>query len=316
MSKKKFFHERNDFKDLISALGNKLNIENQLVEKDYWIMHAIWGLQKQNYKFDLKGGTSLSKGWNCIQRFSEDIDILIYPPDGHKLPVGKNQDKLSQVKAREEYFNQLASQIKIVGFSEAQRDTAFDQEKFRGAGIRLHYKNHFEEIEGLKDGILLEVGFDQTSPNEERTISSWMMDAAIDVKIDVIDNRALNVRCYVPEYTFVEKLQTISTKYRNYKKEKKKPSNFLRHYYDVYNLLKMDRVQKFIGTDEYKEHKSRRFRKDDEMNLMKNEAFILSDPKERSFFQSEFEKTKSLYFKSQPTLKEIIESLSKWLSKL
>lgn len=89
MSKKAFLHERNDFKDLISALGNKLKIETQLVEKDYWIMYAIWGLQEQNYEFDLKGGTSLSKGWNCIQRFSEDIDILIYPPDGHKLPTGK-----------------------------------------------------------------------------------------------------------------------------------------------------------------------------------------------------------------------------------
>lgn len=142
------------------------------------------------------------------------------------------------------------------------------------------------------------------------------MDAAIDAKIDVIDNRAPNVRCYVPEYTFVEKLQTISTKYRNYKKENKKPSNFLRHYYDVYNLLKMDRVQKFIGTDEYKEHKSRRFRKDDEMNLLKNEAFILSDPKERYFFQSEFKKTRSLYFGIQPSLEEILKSMRKWLSKL
>ena len=51
-----------------------------LVEKDYWIMHCLWGLQAQGFQFELKGGTSLSKGFGVIHRFSEDIDIRIEPP--------------------------------------------------------------------------------------------------------------------------------------------------------------------------------------------------------------------------------------------
>jgi predicted nucleotidyltransferase component of viral defense system len=47
------------------------------VEKDYWIMHALYGLQQQGIEFELKGVTSLSKGYGLIQRFSEDIDIHI-----------------------------------------------------------------------------------------------------------------------------------------------------------------------------------------------------------------------------------------------
>ena len=116
----------------------------------------------------------------------------------------------------------------------------------RNAGIRLSYPNHFGQIEGLKDGVLLEVGFDQTTPNEKKTVSSWVIDKALSVKLEVEDNRALDVKCYIPEYTFVEKLQTISTKFRQYQVTGQMPKNFMRHYYDVFQLLKLERVQKFI----------------------------------------------------------------------
>ena len=47
-----------------------------LIEKDYWLMHGLWALQKQGWQFQLKGGSSLSKGFGIIQRFSEHIDGL------------------------------------------------------------------------------------------------------------------------------------------------------------------------------------------------------------------------------------------------
>lgn len=51
---------------------------------------------------------------------------------------------------------------------------------------------------------------------------------------DLTDNRAVDVRCYDPGYTLVEKLQTISTKYRRQQASGEMPTNFMRHYYDVY----------------------------------------------------------------------------------
>jgi len=65
-------------------------------------------------------------------------------------------------------------------------------------------------------GTLLEVGFDDTAPNLPCTISSWALDAAIKKQVEVIDNRAVSVPCYSPAYTFVEKLQTVSTKFRQH----------------------------------------------------------------------------------------------------
>jgi hypothetical protein len=167
----------------------------------------------------------------------------------------------------------------------------------------------------LKDGILLEVGFDDVTPNAKRDISSWMYDYAAD-KVEIIDNRAKGVACYDPGYTFVEKLQTISTKYRQQQKEKEFPPNFLRHYYDVYSLLDRPEVQDFIDTDDYKAHKDRRFRSLDNKNIAKNEAFILSDPGTRKAYAETYAKTGALYYGSKPTFDQILERLKERIERL
>lgn len=73
----KYLHQHPDFLDLIRIVSDEKKIIPVLVEKDYWIMHCLYGLQKMGLSFFLKGGTSLSKGHHIIHRFSEDIDILI-----------------------------------------------------------------------------------------------------------------------------------------------------------------------------------------------------------------------------------------------
>lgn len=313
----KFIHERDDFKQLIEALSNEIKIDPQLIEKDYWIMHALWGMNELGFEYELKGGTSLSKGWKCIDRFSEDIDIYIHPPKDLNLPVGKNQTKDSHIEARKNYFESLVDKLKIEGFQSVQRDTAFDDTKLmRNAGIRLNYPNLFGQIQGLKDGILLEIGFDQTTPNEKITISSWVIDKAISVKLDVINNQAVGVKCYVPEYTFVEKLQTISTKYRQQQENGQMPTNFMRHYYDVFQLLKLKRVQDFIGSEGYIAHKDLRFRSADEKDLTKNDAFIISNAETQKLYQQSFERTKGLYYKGQPRFSDILEACKAYLSKM
>ena len=69
-----FLHERYDFAQLLAVVANDRALDPVLVEKDYWMMHGLWGLQDQGFVFELKGGTSLSKGFGVVHRFSEDID--------------------------------------------------------------------------------------------------------------------------------------------------------------------------------------------------------------------------------------------------
>src|ERR1700682_3106495 len=129
-----YLHNHKQFPDLIRIVAEQKGIDPALVEKDYWIMHCLYGLQKLGLTFELKGGTSLSKGFKIIDRFSEDIDIQIDPPASRNVKTGRNQDKPAHVKSRKDFYDWLA--------------------------------------------------------------------------------------CYDPGYTFVEKLQTISTKYRQQQKDK------------------------------------------------------------------------------------------------
>lgn len=279
-------------------------------------MHCLWGIQQQGFQFELKGGTSLSKGFNIIERFSEDIDIQIYPHNDENVKNGKNHDKKSHIKSRQIFFENITNKLKINGLK-FYRDTAFDDEKMRSAGIRGEYNSRFlTNSNNLKEGILLELGFDQTTPYETCDISSWAFEKTRDVNLPIIDNRAKKIPCYCPEYTLVEKLQTISTKYRLQQKNNSMPVNFLRHYYDVYKLLESKRVLRFIGSENYFKHKQKRFRTDDEHNICKNDAFVLPDLKIKRLYSTEYKKKSAIYFGKQIEFDEILLRIKKYSDRL
>lgn len=311
-----FLHVRRDFAQLIAIVAEERGIEPALVEKDYWIMHCLWGLQQQGFRFELKGGTSLSKGFGVIHRFSEDIDIRIEPPQDRDVKTGRNHDKPAHVQSRRDFYDSLAGQITIPGIISVERATEFDDDKMRSGGIRLVYPSSNVALAGIKTGILLELGFDDTTPNRPVTISSWAYEMAKAKKVDVLDNRAVDVLCYAPTHTFVEKLQTISTKYRRLAESDTFPVNFLRHYYDVYCLLELNEITEFIKTDAYTVRKEQRFRMGDEKVLAKNAAFLLSDPAERERFESEYRKTAALYYEGQPEFSAILARITQHIDVL
>ena len=311
-----FLHERRDFDQLLAVVANERALDPMLVEKDYWIMHSLWGLQAQGFIFELKGGTSLSKGFGVIHRFSEDIDIRIEPPSEMDVKTGRNQDKPAQIASRRAYYDELSKRIRIPGIESVERDTFFDDEKMRSAGIRLVYSPRTATVSGLKDGILLELGFDDTAPNRPVTISSWALDFAMSRNVEVIDNRAVDVLCYAPTHTFVEKLQTISTKYRRLPETQKFPGNFLRHYYDVYCLLDLIEVQDFMKEQAYQDRKLERFRSGDELVIAKNPAFTLKNSEQRDLFASEYKKSSALYYQGQPEFDQLLDRIGKHLKSM
>jgi hypothetical protein len=154
-----FLHNHLEFPELIRIVAQQKGIDPALVEKDYWIMHCLYGLQQLGLTFELKGGTSLSKGYQIINRFSEDIDIRIEPPAERKVATGRNQTSDAQVKSRKDFYDWRAQTIKIDGIERVERDTAFDDRLFRSGGIRLFYKTSAKALDALKPGVLLEAGW-------------------------------------------------------------------------------------------------------------------------------------------------------------
>src|SRR5580698_8874366 len=74
-----------DRRDLFVGAGNRLGTVQQNIEKDFWVcwtLDALFnGLESGGPRLLFKGGTSLSKGYGLIERFSEDIDITVFRED-------------------------------------------------------------------------------------------------------------------------------------------------------------------------------------------------------------------------------------------
>lgn len=314
-----YLHQHESFGDLLRIIEAEEGILAGLVEKDYWIMHALYGLKLLGYEFQLKGGTSLSKGFGLIDRFSEDIDIHINTPKELGINENPKNTNVKNSQLKKDYYDRLRAEIKIDGFAEVVRDTDFDDQKnYNSGGIRLLYSYQADPVDGLKDGILLEAGYDNIAPNQPVTISSWAYERAMKNKdIELIDNRAVDILCYDPRYTFVEKLQTIASKFRKEMTTGEVATNYMRQYYDVYSLLASADVQAFIGSEEYMIHKKKRFSiVDFELPIAKNEAFLLLDPETRERLHKRYKSSRNLYYRGQPSFEEVLARIGGWIEKL
>lgn len=146
-----FLHRHKDFKALLDIVSEERGILPGLVEKDYWIKHVLYSMTKLELEFELKGGTSLSKAFKIINRFSEDIDIHIKPPAWFGINENPNNKNAKNVAARKEFFDWLAADKLNIDGVTAVRDTDYDDTKlYRNAGIRLHYETLTDKVEGLK----------------------------------------------------------------------------------------------------------------------------------------------------------------------
>ena len=76
------------FKDAVIAAAQYFGFSEVIIEKDYWVTYILKNISNSAYKNNLvfKGGTSLSKAFKLIKRFSEDIDLaLIFPDNIYKM---------------------------------------------------------------------------------------------------------------------------------------------------------------------------------------------------------------------------------------
>jgi hypothetical protein len=93
--------------------------------------------------------------------------------------------------------------------------------------------------------------------------------------------------------------------------------NFMRQYYDIYNLLGREDVQAFIATPEYQAHKEDRFPNPDfSVPINKNEAFLLSDQALRESFRKRYTDTAALYYNGQPDFDKLLARIHEYVDQL
>lgn len=112
-----FVHDDDGFDELLRIVAVDRKLAIGLVEKDYWVTHTLWAMHDAGFEVWFKGGTSLSKGFDLIERFSEDLDVKIEPGSVTALPQVPSwkSEGTTATTARREYFEALAKLLKVPG---------------------------------------------------------------------------------------------------------------------------------------------------------------------------------------------------------
>lgn len=235
---------RKDKEDLFRNTASAMKINEAIVEKDFWVCWVLDYLfhrcpWKEHFAF--KGGTSLSKVYGLIQRFSEDIDLIIdwrvlgYKTDepwqkrsNTKQLLFNNQLKDAGAHFLKEQFLPLL--IKQLS-EELGREILCKIDPKDRQTINFFYPKSFSST-SLRHDIRLEIGaLAAWSPSSHQAIMPYAAK-----KYETLFLRAkTNVRTVSAERTFWEKA-TILHHEANRPMNSKMPPRYARHYYDLYKM--------------------------------------------------------------------------------
>ncbi len=127
--------EHPDFEQAIIQAADHFRAQGlrpAIIEKDYYVTEALRVIgQVAGDKVIFKGGTSLSKGWNLIQRFSEDIDIFLDPtafgPPLGKRGIDRELKNLRDSIAAHPALTFIPEESRTIGGFQAQRSLLYPQ---------------------------------------------------------------------------------------------------------------------------------------------------------------------------------------------
>ncbi|UJH71829.1 nucleotidyl transferase AbiEii/AbiGii toxin family protein [Ornithinimicrobium sp. INDO-MA30-4] len=237
--------EPEEFAATILAAAEQLGVIPLAVEKDYWVCEVLRGISKEHPgEVIFKGGTSLEK-LRIIERFSEDLDLLLVDPDSvSRAPR----------RAMKQIMTDAGSFI----------DAKITDAQSGGEPGAYHRKGYLEPpldhseapSEGIADpaSVLLEMGQSGGSdPSDQRQISSLMGRQLLLAGFDVDawdDLQSFDFLVLHPGRTLIEKLLRVN----NFATPHEVPIHGLprigRQFYDIYQLLKTGEVRKLLEDKE------------------------------------------------------------------
>ena len=249
-----YLKSKDDLRVLITNTARKKNISEAVVEKDYWVTYFLDYLFNENkWKeyFTFKGGTSLSKCFGIIQRFSEDIDLIL---DWRVLGYDKLEPWLIRSNTKQDKFNKEINEkterfLKEDFLTElikdfSQGDFEFEIDSLDSQTILFSYPKIFDS-NYLSQTIRLEIG----------SLAAWTPATNISIIPIIGDAYAnifkekTNIRTVSVERTFWEKA-TILHHEANRPESSKMPHRYARHYYDMYKIANSKYKDKAIKDKE------------------------------------------------------------------
>lgn len=221
-------NEREEFIDAINHAASKTGLASAIIEKDYYVTMI---LEKLAEKFDFivfKGGTSLSKCYQVISRFSEDIDITI--------DTALTQGQKKQLKTR------IIDLVDDLGMIIANIDDIRSRRDYNR--YEISYNSVLDEIAGAVTAtVLLETSFVEISfPTVLLPVHSYIGDLFLEEAPDAIkkyDLKIFNMKVQELNRTLIDKVFAVCDYYLYGKVERHS-----RHIYDIYKLYPLISLDK------------------------------------------------------------------------
>ena len=245
-------------KSVYESVAIKVGLPAQVIEKDFWvtaILQTVFTLPVAK-QLVFKGGTSLSKGWKLIERFSEDIDIAVDPiilgvPEGDltKKQIKKLR-KTSSLFVLEQLTPMICEEVQREGLHsfitvDAQPNGEGDNTYPEPRQIYLHYKSVFDKaLTYLRPDVVLEVSARSLiEPTEPIQIKSILGE-----HLPVLPLTDSVIHTAIPAKTFLEKVfllhELFSVPGHGMIAEHKS-----RHLYDLYVMMNKDFAKKAVIDD-------------------------------------------------------------------
>lgn len=224
-----------DDPDAVAVLADRVSRDTGIpgahVEKDFWVTEVIRGVvasaARQGIEVLFKGGTSLSKVFSMIDRFSEDVDMLVILTEDS---VGARDRALKTLAEGATRSTGLAGVV--VG------DTTTKGTK---RSVRYHYRDLGVDASGLSAGVLLELGTRGGGLGAARaSLRSLIAENVKDIAGEP-EAESVEVRVLAPWRTLVEKLVLLHTAHVSPQPDA--AVRGARHFYDVYRLLARPEVR-------------------------------------------------------------------------
>lgn len=239
--------EHDDFEQSILRAAEHFRargLRPAVIEKDYYVTEALRIVASSGDRIIFKGGTSLAKAWNLIQRFSEDIDIFL-DPDAFQPALGKNAIDRELKKLRDAVGKHPA-----LTFIEGESQTIGGF----GRNDRFSYRQRFGGAGEVANRVLVEAG---TASGREPTVtvelrsylSQFLQESGFSLGAD--DEGPFLMRLLHFRRTFVEKMFAIHGRVESLKRDRQPIGTYARHYYDLHELAAREEVRVMLESAEY-----------------------------------------------------------------
>lgn len=278
------FYEHPDFEQAILRAAEHFRdrgLRPAIIEKDYYITEALRIIAAcAGDKVIFKGGTSLAKGWNLIERFSEDIDIFL-DPSAFEPALGKNAiDR--ELKTLRDAIGEHGALIFVP--DESHTIGGF------GRNDSFSYTQRFGGPGEVAARVLVEVGTasgrEPTSTIDLRSfLGQFLHEQGTSLKAE--DEGSFPLRLLHFRRTFVEKMFAIHSKVEIFKRDGRPLGTYARHYYDLFKLAAREEVIIMLKSPEYadikadydrisRDHFPKSYFHPDDMSFAKSDALFPS----------------------------------------